>query len=120
MRRIERGEYSPSAFIDELKTLIRDIVMNVLNDNSLRRINVEPGNKPEKKPQKKRASSPRITKLEQIICPKCGKGHILKGKTAYGCSEFKTGCDLRLPFTEYSSELTPGKLSALIKKKFNG
>ena len=120
LRRIERGEYSPSAFIDELKTLIRDIVMNVLNDNSLRRINVEPGNKPEKKPQKKRASSPRITKLEQIICPKCGKGHILKGKTAYGCSEFKTGCDLRLPFTEYSSELTPGKLSALIKKKFNG
>lgn len=120
LRRIERGEYSPSAFIDELKTLIRDIVMNVLNDNSLRRINVEPGNKPEKKPQKKRASSPRITKLEQIICPKCGKGHILKGKTAYGCSEFKAGCDLRLPFTEYSSELTPGKLSALIKKKFNG
>lgn len=120
LRRIERGEYSPSAFIDELKTLIRDIVMNVLNDNSLRRINVEPENKPEKKPQKKRASSPRITKLEQIICPKCGKGHILKGKTAYGCSEFKAGCDLRLPFTEYSSELTPGKLSALIKKKFNG
>lgn len=120
LRRIERGEYSPSAFIDELKTLIRDIVMNVLNDNSLRRINVEPENKPEKKPQKKRASSPRITKLEQIICPKCGKGHILKGKTAYGCSEFKTGCYLRLPFTEYSSELTPGKLSALIKKKFNG
>lgn len=120
LRRIERGEYSPSAFIDELKTLIRDIVMNVLNDNSLRRINVEPENKHEKKPQKKRASSPRITKLEQIICPKCGKGHILKGKTAYGCSEFKTGCDLRLPFTEYSSELTPGKLSALIKKKFNG
>lgn len=120
LRRIERGEYSPSAFIDELKTLIRDIVMNVLNDNSLRRINVEQENKPEKKPQKKRASSPRITKLEQIICPKCGKGHILKGKTAYGCSEFKAGCDLRLPFTEYSSELTPGKLSALIKKKFNG
>lgn len=120
LRRIERGEYSPSAFIDELKTLIRDIVMNVLNDNSLRRINVEQENKPEKKPQKKRASSPRITKLEQIICPKCGNGHILKGKTAYGCSEFKTGCDLRLPFTEYSSELTPGKLSALIKKKFNG
>ena len=120
LRRIERGEYSPSAFIDELKTLIRDIVMNVLNDNSLRRINVEQENKLEKKPQKKRASSPRITKLEQIICPKCGKGHILKGKTAYGCSEFKTGCDLRLPFTEYSSELTPGKLSALIKKKFNG
>ena len=120
LRRIERGEYSPSAFIDELKTLIRDIVMNVLNDNSLRRINVEQENKPEKKSQKKRASSPRITKLEQIICPKCGKGHILKGKTAYGCSEFKAWCDLRLPFTEYSSELTPGKLSALIKKKFNG
>ena len=31
-------------------------------------------------------------------CPLCGKGHIIKGKTAYGCSEWKTGCTWRKPF----------------------
>jgi len=31
-------------------------------------------------------------------CPLCGKGHIVKGKTAYGCSDYKT-CSWRQPFT---------------------
>jgi len=31
-------------------------------------------------------------------CPKCGKGRIIKGKTAYGCSEWRNGCNYRLPF----------------------
>ncbi|MBA3899371.1 MAG: hypothetical protein H0X62_04035, partial [Bacteroidetes bacterium] len=35
--------------------------------------------------------------LSDIICPKCkGKGFI-KGSTAFGCSNWKTGCDYRLP-----------------------
>jgi DNA topoisomerase-3 len=32
-------------------------------------------------------------------CPKCGKGRIIKGKTAYGCSEWRNGCNYRLPFS---------------------
>ena len=32
------------------------------------------------------------------ICPVCGKGTIIKGKTAYGCSNWKGGCKFRLPF----------------------
>lgn len=31
-------------------------------------------------------------------CPLCGKGHVIKGKTAYGCSEWKNGCSFRKPF----------------------
>ena len=31
-------------------------------------------------------------------CPLCGKGRIIKGKTAYGCSEWKNGCSFRKPF----------------------
>ena len=31
-------------------------------------------------------------------CPLCGKGKIIKGKTAYGCSEWKSGCTFRKPF----------------------
>ena len=31
-------------------------------------------------------------------CPVCHEGHIIKGKTAYGCSRWKEGCTYRLPF----------------------
>ena len=31
-------------------------------------------------------------------CPVCGKGIIIKGKTAYGCSEWKNGCTYRKTF----------------------
>ncbi|MCR5658566.1 MAG: DNA topoisomerase 3 [Bacteroidales bacterium] len=31
-------------------------------------------------------------------CPLCGKGHVIKGKTAYGCSEWRNGCGWRKAF----------------------
>jgi len=34
------------------------------------------------------------------LCPKCGTGTIVKGKTAYGCSRWKEGCDFRFLFDE--------------------
>ncbi|MBP3214170.1 MAG: DNA topoisomerase 3 [Bacteroidaceae bacterium] len=33
-------------------------------------------------------------------CPLCHEGHIIKGKTAYGCSRWKEGCTYRLPFEQ--------------------
>ena len=35
-------------------------------------------------------------------CPICGKGIIIKGKTAYGCSNWKGGCNYRIPFDTLS------------------
>jgi DNA topoisomerase-3 len=32
------------------------------------------------------------------ICPVCGQGHIIKGKSAYGCSNWKNGCTFKIPF----------------------
>ena len=32
------------------------------------------------------------------LCPLCGKGTIIKGKTAYGCSEWRNGCTYRKAF----------------------
>ncbi len=31
-------------------------------------------------------------------CPKCGKGILIKGKSAYGCSRWKEGCTFRFSF----------------------
>lgn len=130
LRRIERGDYSASDFIQELKTLINEIVINVLSDNSKAKIIVDNTTKrldkgdddagdlkkeSSVKPPKPRA--PRTTKFEQVECPVCGKGHILKGKTAFGCSRFREGCSLRLNFTDYPESLTPAKLKKILKKK---
>ena len=122
LRRIERGDYSAPEFISELKTQISEIVINVLTDNSARRIETTEEKKPEKpkkeaKPKAKR--SPRKKKIESldaIVCPTCGKGHIIKGHTAYGCSRYAEGCTCRLPFEQYPDTLTPAQLADKIKK----
>ncbi|PHS08786.1 MAG: DNA topoisomerase III [Kordia sp.] len=43
--------------------------------------------------EKKKATTPDI-----LACPKCKKGTVLKGKTAYGCSNYATGCDFKFLF----------------------
>ncbi len=133
LRRIERGLYQASEFVDELKRLVSDIVITVLSDNSQRKIEVLDTEKKgaEKKSAAKKSESqaadpakpktPRkkkaIESLEQIKCPVCGKGHLLRGRTAYGCSQYASGCSLRLPFDQYPAEATPAELAALLKKK---
>lgn len=39
-------------------------------------------------------------KSEEIICPKCNKGIIIKGKTAFGCTNWKEGCSYKMTFEE--------------------
>ncbi len=114
LRRIERGEYLAGDFIAELKSLVSDIVISVLSDNSSKKIEIIDELKDSKLKKKTSSDKKRITKFEQVKCPKCGKGHILKGKAAFGCSEYKAGCDLRLSFDEYPETLTPTKLNKMI------
>lgn len=123
LRRIERGEYSAGHFVAEISLLMKEIVANVLNDNSARKIAAVEPDTPKKKapataqadaPRKPRA--PRTTKLEQIKCPLCGNGHIIKGRTAYGCSEYAGGCTFRLPFDVCPADATPGKVKKSLGK----
>lgn len=82
LRQIEKGEYEARNFVEELKTMVAQIVFNVKSDN--RTINdIMQAN------------------ADVIIgtpCPQCGKGTVIKGKTAYGCSEWKSGCNWRKMF----------------------
>lgn len=124
LRRIERGDYSAGEFINELKQLIGGIVTSVMSDNSYHRIVIENQQpKPISKPNGKAESSSkprakRITKLEQVICPVCKQGHLLAGQAAFGCSRYKEGCTMRLPYDQYDKSLTPSALNKLIKKNF--
>lgn len=121
LRRIERGAYSATEFMQELKDMISDIVLKVLSDNTNRRINIvddhKPAAKAAKEPKEKKPRAPRLKSIEEIPCPVCGSGHLIKGRTAYGCSRFREGCSMRLPFEQYPSDLTPAKLRNLLAKQ---
>lgn len=120
LRDIEHRQYDAGQFINELKEQITSIVNQVLADNSNRRISVV--NPEEEKKSKKKASTSKPKKapqgksanetktegassqpLSQTVvkvgdkCPLCGKGTIIKGRTALGCSEWKSGCTFRAP-----------------------
>jgi len=112
LREIEKNTYQAGQFLEELKQMVTEIVNAVLADNSNRRITVVNPEEEKKKssaPKKEGASNAkkkpapqRLSADDSIIgqpCPVCGKGHIIKGKTAYGCSEWKSGCTYRLPFS---------------------
>jgi len=104
LREIEQNKYDAATFINELKEQVTRIVSDVLHDNSGQLIvdseekKAESGGKKGKADEKKsKAKKGELKVKEGDVCPKCGKGRILKGKTAYGCSRWKEGCDFRAP-----------------------
>ena len=114
LRMIERGEYQAGQFIYELKQMVVDIIHSVMSDQTNRQVayvNPEEEKKKadaEKKAAaaEKRASQPRKPRKPKLKvpdkCPLCG-GDVLKGKTAYGCANWRTGCTWRLPFDASNS-----------------
>ena len=122
LRQIEKGTYEARTFLDELKQMVNQIVINVLSDQTTHSITIEekktePGKKETspKTTKKKRESKPR-KKAVRPVCPLCKKGSILRGKTAYGCSEYKNGCSFRLDYATYGADLTDDQLDEIIKK----
>ena len=128
LRDIEHKKYEAADFINGLKQQVTEIVYDVLRDNSNRRVTITTDEDLKKAKKKKAAapkkaaaksaakSSTASTKNaaaspqpatsepsadDSIIgttCPVCGKGTIIKGKTAYGCSNWKNGCTYRVAF----------------------
>ena len=96
-----------------------EIVNDVLRDNTNRRVTIltDEDLKKKKKTTKKKTTTakadnkktdapqptpPDSTCADDSIigttCPVCGKGTIIKGKTAYGCSNWRNGCTYRVDF----------------------
>ena len=48
---------------------------------------------------------------EAMICPKCKQANIIKGKTAYGCSAYKMGCDFKFLFEDIRTKAAGQKLT---------
>lgn len=113
LRQIEQKNYDTQTFITELKQMVTDLVNTVLADNSNRHVaetpeeskkkSVSKNTDTEKKP-KRTVRKKENTSTDSIVvgapCPICGQGTIIKGNTAFGCSEWKNGCTFRHPFKQ--------------------
>jgi len=67
LRMIERGDMESRQFLDELKQMTQEVVLEVK------------------------------TSKVGYLCPVCRKGTIIRGNTAYGCSRWREGCTYREP-----------------------
>ena len=102
LRQIEKSEYQAEAFLQEMKTMVTELVTQVRNE-SAQRIAIA-------------SHAPVVQKNETTECPKCKKGAMLKGKTAFGCSNYKNGCDFKVPFILMGKKLAESQITTLIEK----
>ncbi len=106
LRDIEHKKDDAADFINGLKQQVTEIVNDVLRDNTNRRVTIltDEDLKKKKKTTKKKTTTAKADNKktdDSIIgttCPICGKGTIIKGKTAYGCSNWRNGCTYRVDF----------------------
>ncbi len=106
LRDIEHKKDDAADFINGLKQQVTEIVNDVLRDNTNRRVTIltDEDLKKKKKTTKKKTTTAKADNKktdDSIIgttCPVCGKGTIIKGKTAYGCSNWRNGCTYRVDF----------------------
>jgi len=115
LRQIEKGEYEAKLFIDEMKVMLKDLISEVKSERHTS-ITIEE----DKKPEEKKTKTSSAKKSKDITCPKCKEGKILKGKTAYGCSNYKNGCKFKVDFNFMDKKLTEKQIFTLIKKGKTG
>ena len=114
LKLIEAGEYSAGTFIGEMKKMVDDLVVEVRMEQNVRKIAAPTTNKSK---TTKRTQAPKTKGQSATIpCPKCQKGKLLKGKSAYGCSEWKAGCTLRIPFEFMGKKISENQIKRLATK----
>lgn len=98
LRQIERKELPTQTFINELKDLLVQLTHSVLTAPS--------------------APTPPTPSLSTgITCPSCQRGTLLRGRTAYGCSDYQAGCTYRIPFEECPADATAEVLQTYLHKQ---
>ena len=127
LRQIEKGEYDPKNFLDEMKEMVTQLVAEVKRENKERIVIEQDAKEEEKKPEK--AEKPKAEKkpaakkspekpvdITTVTCPKCKRGTMLKGKSAFGCSEYKSGCTFKVMFEQFGKVIPEKQLATLIQK----
>ena len=115
LKEIEQGTFNAGTFIKNMKKMVDHLVYEVRSETVRANISAVSTAK------KIKISSPtEMIKNNKGIsnekCPKCNNGNILKGSNAYGCSDYKNGCNLRLPFSFLDKKISENQYIRLLKK----
>ena len=112
LKDIEKGTFTAGAFIKNMKRMVEALVTEVRSET--RHANISHAGNVQKeavKVERKKAAG-----ILAETCPKCKKGNLIKGKTAYGCSEYKAGCDFVLPNTFAGKKISESQYLRLVQK----
>ncbi len=112
LKDIEKGDFSAGAFIKNMKRMVDALVYEVRRETKRANISHETNT------QKNKVKS-RTEKKDDITseyCPKCKQGKVIKGKSAYGCSNYKSGCNFKLPFKVYEKKISEKQFIRLLQK----
>jgi DNA topoisomerase-3 len=120
LKEIERGEFNAGTFINNMKKMVDELVYEVRSNKTSKRIssNITSIAKDEKAAITSKVKTLSKSKKEVAgkTCPKCKKGTILKGSSAFGCSEYKNDCSLKIPFEIYGKKVSENQLIRLLHK----
>ncbi|MXV38344.1 DNA topoisomerase III [Flavobacteriaceae bacterium Ap0902] len=120
LKDIERGEFSAGTFIANMKRMVDELVYEVRSETNNANISyattVKKMNKPTPKSSNSKSQKTKRSKIIVQACPKCKKGTLLKGKTAYGCSQYKEGCDFIMPFDFMGKKISENQFIRLLEK----
>ena len=113
LRKIESGEYDANTFKEELITMVTELTKKV-KDGKGKSFTFE-DEKPKEEKKTVSAAKKEIKEWDMLKCPKCKQSHLMKGKTAVGCSDFKN-CGFKVLFEIYGKKLTEKQLMDLVVK----
>lgn len=112
LKDIEKGTFSAGAFIKNMKRMVDALVYEVRSET--KRANISQANVINQR--KAKVETKKTAGITSEKCPKCKQGQIIKGKSAFGCSAFKLGCNFVLPFIFEGKKISEKQFIRLLKK----
>lgn len=115
LREIEKGNFHAGSFVKNMKIMVEHLVYEVMREQNQTIIAPPTESKaPDKEnPQEKEKTSSTLVGFD---CPKCKEGSILKGKSSYGCSAYRKGCNFLLPFSFEGKKISENQYLRLVQK----
>ncbi|QCX38932.1 DNA topoisomerase III [Aureibaculum algae] len=113
LKDIEKGEFSAGTFIKNMKRMVDQLVYEVRSET--KRANISQNTVLQNREKEKKVK--KVSGITAETCPKCKKGTLLKGKSAYGCSNYKNGCNFVLPFSFMEKKISEKQLIRLLQKE---
>ena len=112
LKDIEKGTFTAGAFINNMKRMVEALVYEVRSETRHANIShVGSVQKSEAKAEKKKAAG-----INAETCPKCKTGTLITGKSAYGCANYKSGCNFVLPFSFAEKKISENQYLRLLQK----